>query len=60
MVYNGYNKTYDFRKFKVILVFGNEIRKILLICTGQIMSKAIWQILLKNLKLKPSHKIILI
>ena len=26
MVYKGYNKTYDFRKFKTILVFDNEIR----------------------------------
>ena len=26
MVYNGFNETYDFRKFKTIRVFGNEIR----------------------------------
>ena len=26
MVYEGSNKTYDFRKFKSICVFGNEIR----------------------------------
>ena len=26
MVYKGYNKTYDFRRFKTIRVFGNEIR----------------------------------
>ena len=26
MVYKGCNKTYDFRKFKTICVFGNEIR----------------------------------
>ena len=26
MVFKGYNKTYDFRKFKTIGVFGNEIR----------------------------------
>ena len=26
MVYKGYNKTYDFRKFKTVSVFGNEIR----------------------------------
>ena len=26
MVYKGSNETYDFRKFKTILVFGNEIR----------------------------------
>ena len=26
MVYEGSNETYDFRKFKTILVFGNEIR----------------------------------
>ena len=26
MVYKGFNKTYDFRKFKAIRVFGNEIR----------------------------------
>ena len=26
MVYKGYNRTYDFRKFKTISAFGNEIR----------------------------------
>ena len=26
MVYEGTNKTYDFRKFKTIRAFGNEIR----------------------------------
>ena len=26
MVYKGTNKTYDFRNFKTILTFGNEIR----------------------------------
>ena len=26
MVYKGSNETYDFRKFKTVLVFGNEIR----------------------------------
>ena len=26
MVYNGYNKTYDFRKFKTIHALGNDIR----------------------------------
>ena len=26
MVYNGYNKTYYFREFKAIQVFGNKIR----------------------------------
>ena len=26
MVYKGYNKTYDFRKFRTIRVLGNEIR----------------------------------
>ena len=26
MVYKGYNKTYDFRKFKTIHVFGNDIK----------------------------------
>ena len=25
MIYKGYNKTYDFRKFKIIRIFGNEI-----------------------------------
>ena len=27
MVYKGSNETYDFRKFKTIRVFGNEIKK---------------------------------
>ena len=31
MVYKGYNKTYDFRKFKTIIVFGNDTKKMLLI-----------------------------
>ena len=31
MVYEGSNKTYDFRKFETIRVFGNEIEIILLI-----------------------------
>ena len=26
IVYKGYNKIYDFRKFKIIRVFGNEIK----------------------------------
>ena len=26
MLYKGNNKTYDFRKFKTVSVFGNEIR----------------------------------
>ena len=26
MVYKASNETYDFKKFKTILVFGNEIR----------------------------------
>ena len=26
MVYEGSNKAYDFRKFKTIRVFGNEVR----------------------------------
>ena len=26
IVYKGTNKTYDFRNFKTILTFGNEIR----------------------------------
>ena len=29
MVYKGSNETYDFRKFKTIRVFGNEIRNII-------------------------------
>ena len=30
MVYKGSNETYDFRKFKTIRVFGNEIRNIII------------------------------
>ena len=26
MFYKGYNKTYDFRKFKTIRSFGNDIK----------------------------------
>ena len=26
IIYKGYNKTYDFRKFKTLRVFGNNIR----------------------------------
>ena len=42
MVYKGYNKTYDFRKFKKIRVFDNEIKIILVICIQQMMNKTIW------------------
>ena len=42
----------------VFLVMKLEI--ILLICTEQMMIKTIWQSILTNLKLKQSHKIILI
>ena len=59
-VYKAYNKTYDFRKFKAIRVFGDEIRNILLICIWRMMNKTNWQSILKNLKLKQNRKIILI
>ena len=37
-----------------------KLEIILLICLWQLMSKTIWQSILKNLKLKQTHKIILI
>ena len=60
MVFKGYNKTYDFRNLKqwVFLVMKLEI--MLLICKEPMMNKIICQSILKNLKLKQSHKIILI
>ena len=40
MVYKGYNKIYDSRKFKTIRVFGNEIRNnIVNMYTGNYLTK---------------------
>ena len=52
MVYEGSSKTYDFRKFKTILVFGNET-----ILKWQRMNKNSCQSILENLKAKKKHKI---
>ena len=48
MVYKGYNKANDFKKFKTICVFGNEIR-----------NKIIQQSILKILKVRQDHKFLL-
>ena len=36
MVYKGTNKTYDFRNFKTIRAFGNEIRNVIGLNTADI------------------------
>ena len=52
IVYKGYNKTYDFRKY-VFLVIILEI--ILLISIWITMNGTIWQSILKNLKPQDSN-----
>ena len=60
MIYNINNETYDLEKLKQYVFLVMKLETILLICTSQMMNKTIWQSILKNLKLKQSHKIILI
>ena len=50
-------KTFDFRKFKTIRSFGDDLRNRFIICIQQTISKAIWQSILKNLNVrqKPQH-----
>ena len=60
MVYRRYKKTNDFRKFKTIVVFGNEITNNIVNMLWSMINKTIWQTILKNLKLKQNHKINLI
>ena len=48
MVYKGYHKTYDFRKFRTIRVFGNEIRNNIINTNTANMDKTISQSILKN------------
>ena len=35
MLHRGYNKTYDFTKFKIIRAFDNAIKMVLLQCLWQ-------------------------
>ena len=59
MVYEGSNKNFDFRRFKTIRVFGNEIRNNI---TNMSMENDEQDQLLKyiliNLKVKQDHNIL--
>ena len=48
--YKGYNKTHDFRKFKTMHAFGDDIRTNFIKLMWQTINKTIWQNILKNLK----------
>ena len=41
MVYKGYDRSYDIRKFKTIRVLSNEIRNIIINMSMQMMNKTI-------------------
>ena len=60
MVYKGHNRTYEFRKFKTIRAFGDDIRSNFIICIRQTRNKNNWQIILKNFKVRQNHHIILL
>ena len=42
MVYKGTNETYDFRNFKTIRAFGNEIRNNIISLDTRILNKLIY------------------
>ena len=42
MVYKGTNETYDFRNFKTICAFGNEIRNNIISLDTRILNKLIY------------------
>ena len=42
MVYKGTNETYDFRNFKTIRAFGNEIRNNIISLDMRILNKLIY------------------
>ena len=52
-------KTFDFRKFKTIRSFGDDLRNRFIICIQQTINKAIWQSILKNLNVRQNHNIAL-
>ena len=41
IVYKGYDKTFDFRKFKTTLAFGNNIKSKSWLCILQMINKTI-------------------
>ena len=57
MVYKGSNETYDFRKFKRISVFGNEIRNIINMSMTNI-NKTSFSDVLMTLKVRQDHKLL--
>ena len=61
MVYKGSNETYDFRKFKTIRVFVNEIRNNIInmsMANNETICQTIFQSILENLKVRQDHKIL--
>ena len=59
MVFKGYEKTYDFRKFKTKRSFGDDLRNSFIISIQQTINKAIWLSILKNLQVRQNHNITL-
>ena len=57
MVYKGYNKTYDLRKFKTKRVFGNEIRNNIINVYMANDEQNYLAKYIKELKTKQNHKI---
>ena len=59
MVYKGYNKAYDFRKFKTMCSFGNNIRNSFINMQMANDEQNIWQSILKNLNVRQDRNRIL-
>ena len=58
MVYKGTNKTYDFRNFKTVHAFGNEIRNsIISLDTANIEQVNLLSYINDFMKTKPQEKI---
>ena len=53
MVYKGTNKTYDFRNFKTIRAFGNEIRNVISLDTANIEQANLLRYISDFMKTKP-------
>ena len=59
MVYKGYDKAYDFRKFKTMCSFGNNIRNSSINMQMANDEQNIWQSILKNLNVRQDRNRIL-
>ena len=58
MVYKAYNKTYDFKNFNRIRVFGGNIKNNFINMNMANDEQAIWWSILKNLKVRQNGKIL--